>query len=203
MGVFLRVSASPRQLLAFVFLLLLSSVPALAQQPAAGETHLKAWEWANFLILAGGLGYLAGKRGGPFFAARSSKIRQDMIEAAELRKQAEDRAAEMERRLAGIESHIAGLREESRNQARAEAERIARQTATEVAKIQAQAEQDIALAAKTARNELKRHSAELAVALAERLIRARMTPAAQDELVREFVRNLDRPSTEPGPPRNS
>jgi F-type H+-transporting ATPase subunit b len=185
-----------------VFLLLLSSVPTLFAQPsakpadsAAAETHLKAWEWANFLILAAGLGYLAGKRGGPFFAARSTQIRKDMMEAAELRKQAEARAAEIESRLSGIESHISALREESSNQARAEAGRIAQQTAVEVAKIQAQAEQDIALAAKTARNELKRHSAELAVALAERLIRARMTPAAQDELVREFVGDLDRPSS--------
>jgi F0F1-type ATP synthase membrane subunit b/b' len=46
---------------------------------------------------------------------------------------------------------------------------------------------------------LKRHAAELAVALAERLIRARMTPAAEDELVREFVRGLDRPSSEARP----
>ena len=36
---------------------------------------------------------------------------------------------------------------------------------------------------------------DAAVDLAERLIRARMTPAAQDELVREFVRDLDRPSS--------
>jgi F-type H+-transporting ATPase subunit b len=165
-----------------------------AEKSSGGEGHLKAWEWVNFLILAGGLGYLAGKHGGPFFAARSGKILKDIAEAGELRQRAEARTAEVERRLAGLESDIAALREESRNQALAEAERIARQTAVEAGKIQAQAEQDIASAVKAARTELKRHSAELAVALAERLIRARMTPAAQDELVREFVRGLDRPS---------
>ena len=58
------------------------------------------------------------------------------------------------------------------------------------------------MAAKAARAELKRHSAELAVALAERLIRARMTTATQDELVREFVRGLDSPAPEPVPLRN-
>jgi F-type H+-transporting ATPase subunit b len=125
-----------------------------------------------------------------------------MAEAGQLRKQAEARAAEMERRLAGIQSDIAALREESRKQALAEAERIAQQTVVETAKIHAQAEQDIALAAKAARAELKRHSAELAVALAERLIRARMTTATQDELVREFVRGLDSPAPEPVPLRN-
>jgi F-type H+-transporting ATPase subunit b len=182
--------------LGFVLLLLgCAAVPAVCAESSGGEGSLKAWEWANFLILAGGLGYLAGKNGGPFFAARSKKISQDIVEAGELRKEAEARAAEMESRLAGIESHIAAMREESAKAARAEAERIAQQTATEVSRIQAQAEQDIATATKAARAELKRHSAELAVALAERMIRARMTPAAQDELVREFMRGLDRPSS--------
>jgi F-type H+-transporting ATPase subunit b len=171
-----------------------------AQPPAessggGGEGNLKIWEWANFLILAGGLGYLAGKNGGPFFAARSTKIRQDIVDAGELRKQSEARVAEVERRLAGIESDIAALREDARKEAEAEAERMTQRTSAEAAKIQAQAEQDIASAAKAARTELKRHSAELAVELAERLIRARMTPARQEELVRGFVRDLDRPSS--------
>ena len=177
----------------------LAAVCAQGAEKSSGggeEGNLKIWEWANFLILAGGLGYLAGKNGGPFFAARSTKIRKEIVEAGELRKQAEARAAEVDRRLAGIESDMAVLREESRKEAQAEDRRIARQTAAEAAKIHAQAEQDIASAAKAARAELKRHSAELAVALAERLIRARMTPAAQDELVRGFVRDLDRPSSE-------
>jgi len=186
-----------KRLALVVALLGCAAGPAVcAEASGSGEGNLKVWEWANFLILAGGLGYLAGKNGGPFFAARSGKIRQDMTEAAELRRQAEERAAEVERRLAGIESYVAAMREESRNEARAETERMAQQTAQDVARIQAQAEQDIATATKAARAELKRHSAELAVALAERLIRARMTPAAQDELVREFTIGLDKPPSE-------
>jgi F-type H+-transporting ATPase subunit b len=200
-------NAAPAAARAFALLVAVSGLAALpavgapaAPKPAAssgegGEGHLKAWEWANFLVLAAGLGYLAGKHGGPFFAARSTKIRTDIAAAGDLRKQSEARAAEVERRLAGIESDIAALREEAGQEARAEAGRVARQTAAEAAKIQAQAEQDIASAVKAARTELKRHSAELAVALAEQLVRARMTPAAQDELVRTFLRDLDRPSS--------
>jgi len=160
-----------------VLLLGLAAFPALRAQASAetaassekGEGSLKGWEWANFVILAAGLGYLAGKRGGPFFSARSRQISKDIADAAELRKQAEERAAEVERRLAGIESCIAALREEAQNEARA-------------------------AAAKAARADLKRHSAELAVDLAERLIRERMTPDAQDELVREFIRHLEDPA---------
>jgi hypothetical protein len=40
-----------------------SAAPKPAEQSGAGkEGNLKAWEWANFLILAGGLGYLAERR---------------------------------------------------------------------------------------------------------------------------------------------
>ncbi|HUP03246.1 MAG TPA: ATP synthase F0 subunit B [Bryobacteraceae bacterium] len=176
----------------------LALAPAFCNEPAKSsggeESGLKTWEWVNFLILAGGLGYVAGKQGGPFLAARSRKIAQDLAEAASLREQAEARAAEVEKRMAGIESRIGELRAEARQEAQAEAERVARESAAEAVKIQAQAEQDIEAAVKAARADLKRHAAELAVDLAEGLIRARMTPESQDALVQDFVRNLDRTS---------
>ncbi len=183
-------------------LILWCGLAAFAQQaePAAsskeGESHpseeggLQGWKWANFLVLAGGIGYLIGKNAGPMFAARSRQIRKDIIEADEARMEAEARVAEVERRLANLQAEIAGLREESAREAEAETGRIAQQTSAEMAKIQGHAEQEIAAAAKAARVELKRYSAELAIGLAERKIRDRMTPETQDALVRAFVRDL-------------
>ena len=158
------------------------------------ERHELALRWANFAVLAVGLGYLVGKNAGPFFAARSRRIRKDMIEAADARKEAEGRAAEVGRRLANLEAEIAALRQESQREAQSETERIARQTAAELAKIQAHVEQEIASAGKAARMELKRYTGRLAVELAERKIRARMTPAAQNSLVEGFVADLRRSS---------
>jgi F-type H+-transporting ATPase subunit b len=151
---------------------------------------MEIWKWANFLLLAGGLGYLIGKNAGPFFAARSASIRKDMEESTRQRQEAEARAADVERRLANMEADIAALRGEGERDARTEAERMERHTAAEIAKIQANAEQEIASAGKAARMELKRHAAELAVELAEQKVRARMTPDTQDALVQGFVRNL-------------
>ena len=51
-----------------------------------------------------------------------------------------------------------------------------------------------ALLAKTARAELKRYAAGLAVALAERKIRANMTDDARGALVEKFVRDLPTPA---------
>ena len=177
--------------------------PALAQEHETGqrktgvekpegfaEKHELALKWANFLLLAGLLGYFIGKNAGPFFAARSAGIRQDMDESLRQREQAEAKAADVDRRLANLEKDIAALRGQSESEAQAETERMTQQTTAEIAKIQAHAEREIASAGKAARMALKRYSAELAMGIAEQKVRARMTPDTEDALVQGFVRNL-------------
>ena len=190
----------------WIFVIGLAAVPAVClaaeekteskkETSGEGEGGLKTWEWANFLVLAGGLGYLAGKNAGPAFAARSRKIRKDMVEAEEVRKDAEAKVADVDRRLANLEGEIASLRTEAQQESDAERARYSQQIAGEIAKIQVHAEQEIASAGKAARMELKHYSAELAVGLAGQKIRARMNPDTQDALVRGFVRDLDSSST--------
>ncbi len=158
------------------------------------ETFAEKYElelkWANFLLLAGVLGYFIGKNAGPFFAARSAGIRKDMDESLRQRREAEAKAADVDRRLANMEKDIAALRGQGEAEAQAETERMAQQTEAEIAKISAHAEQEIASAGKAARMALKRHAGELAMGLAEQKVRARMTPETEDALVQGFVRNL-------------
>jgi F0F1-type ATP synthase membrane subunit b/b' len=169
-----------------------------ASEPAEGEHEgLAVWKWANFALLCLAIGWVLKKNAGPFFAGRSRQIRKDMLEADDARQQAEARAAEIDRRLAGLETEIASLRAESVREAESETARLSRFTTAEIEKIQAVAEREIAAAGKAARAELKRYSAELAVRLAAEQLRAGMTPQTQDALVRGFVRQLE-PSTPPG-----
>jgi F-type H+-transporting ATPase subunit b len=151
------------------------------------------WKWANFLILAGGLGYLVAKNAPAFFAARSKKIVQDMTDARKLREESEARAADVERRLANLEPEIAVLRGESQAEIAAETERLKQHAAAEMSKIQAQAKREIESAGKAARMDLRRYTAQLAIDLAQRKIQARMTPETQDGLVRGFVHDLENP----------
>jgi F-type H+-transporting ATPase subunit b len=150
--------------------------------------------WVNFAILVGGLAYLVRKYGDPFLAARSQKISQDIVEAARVRKDAEARSAEVDRRLANLQSDLAALRVESQKELESQKRHAAERSAAEIAKIRAHAEQEITAAGKLARLELKRYSAELALTLAAQKIQARMTPDTQDALVRGFVKDLDRPA---------
>lgn len=166
---------------------------AAAEKKQPGE-GMEGWKWANFAVLAIGLGWLIGKNAGPFFVARSLKIRQEMSEAEDIRKEAEERAASVSRRLANLESEIAALRQQSKTEADAEAERVARHTAAEIDKIRSHAQSEIVSAGKAARMELKRYAAELAVQLAGQKVRARMSPGAQEALVSGFVHDLANPS---------
>jgi F-type H+-transporting ATPase subunit b len=161
-----------------------------AKEESFAEKHELELKIANFVILAGLIGWFIGKNAGPFFAARTAGIRKDLEESQRQNQDAQARAAEVEKRLAHLEADIAALRAESDAQIQAERERISQRTAEEAAKIRAQAEQEIAFAGKAARLELKRYSAELAVSLAEEKIRARMTPSVEDKLVQGFVQNL-------------
>ena len=160
------------------------------KEESFAEKHEIELKWANFLLLAGVIGYFVGKNAGPFFAARSASIRKDMEESHKQREDAEARARAVEQRLANLETEIAALRAETQAEAAAEEQRASARTAAEVAKIEAHAQQEIVSAGKAARMDLQRYTAELAVGLAEQKVRARMTPATEDSLVQGFVRNL-------------
>jgi F-type H+-transporting ATPase subunit b len=177
---------------------------ARAAEPAAegGVQEEKepspVWLWANFLLLAGGLGYLVAKNAPAFFAARSKQIVEDMNAARKLGEEAEARAADVDRRLANLESDIAALRGESRAQIAAETARLKEHSAAEIVKVQALAEREIEAAGKAARMELRRFTARLAVELAQRKIEAGMTADTQDGLVRGFVHDLGNPPSGAG-----
>jgi F0F1-type ATP synthase membrane subunit b/b' len=72
----------------------------------------------------------------------------------------------------------------------AEGERISRETEHHVQRIQEQAAQEIELLTRSATDELRKYSAELALGLAEQRIRARLDPATQQRLAEGFVHDL-------------
>jgi len=179
-----------RRAIRFALLFALAAGLGFAAEEDKLDERLIWWKWANFLLLAGGLGYLAYKTLPPLFAERSRAIAKDIADSEIIRRESQARAADVERRLAGLEAEIASLRADAQKAAQEETARLAARTAAEIAQIQAQSERDVAAAAKAARTELKRYAARLAIDLAERKIRGRMTPAIEDALVRGFVRDL-------------
>ena len=154
-----------------------------------GEPAL-GWQIANFAILAGLLAYVIAKNAPPFFRARSADIQRALAEAAKAKKEAEERVAEMERRIAGLASEIERMRAGMRQEMAAEGERIRRETERHIHRIQQQAEQEIESIIKKARRELKMYSAELALRIAEEQLKGRITSDDENNLVSSFVADL-------------
>jgi F-type H+-transporting ATPase subunit b len=150
------------------------------------------WKWANFLILAGGLGYLVGKSAPAFFRSRTEEIQRGIQEASQVRREAEARAAAIERRMAGLQSEIESIRANAHAEMHAEGERIRHETEQQVRRIQDQAQQELASLSKLAREELKTYAGSLALDMAEQRIRGRLDEGTQHRLVQVFVRDLQR-----------
>jgi F-type H+-transporting ATPase subunit b len=168
-----------------------SGVPvAQAQHEAESGDPWLLWKWVNFLILIGGLGYMAAKHVPPLFRARSEEIQQALADAAKVRKDAEAQAASIEQRLSNLQVEIDNLRQNARAEAAAEGERIRQETERHLTRIQEQSVQEIVLMTRAARHELRKYSADLAVSLASQRIRARMTPEIKQNLVDGFLDDL-------------
>ena len=153
------------------------------------------WKWANFLILAGGLGYLIRKHVPPLFQKQSSEIKSALAEAAKIKQEATAYAASVETRLANLQNEIQRLRESAHSEMTAESERIRRETEHHLQRIREQTAQEIELMTRAAKDELRKYAAELAIGLAEERIRFRMNPETQDRLVNGFVHDMHERAT--------
>ncbi|HEX4595962.1 MAG TPA: hypothetical protein VH157_16870, partial [Bryobacteraceae bacterium] len=148
------------------------------------------WKWVNFLILAGGLGYLISKSAPAFFAQRSKEIEESLLEAAQAKQDAAARAAAIEKRLASLDREVESLRQAARAETAAEGERLSRESERHLQRIQQQAAQEIELMTNAARAGLRKYSALLALELAEQRIHSRLTKDVQEELVDGFLQDL-------------
>jgi F-type H+-transporting ATPase subunit b len=177
--------------------LLMSAVLAFASEAGgahgadAGDPYIW-WKWANFAILAGALGYLLGKVLPAFFKSRTEEIQKDIRESARMKEEAMARAAEVEKKMAALASEVEKLKQTARAEMAVEGERIKKDTAAQIARMQAQSEVEIDSASKIARQELKQYAASLAVDLAEQRIRGGMSHEVQDSLVDQVVADLSR-----------
>jgi len=184
--------------LKLLFGLMLCGVAMVAQETNAAKTEAKAeddslltWKWVNFGLLAVGLGYLLGKSLPPFFKARTNEIQKDILDAQQTRKEAEARAAGIEKRVSALGADIEAFRTQAKSEMEQEGARIREETARMLAKVQRQAELEIETAGKMARRELQSYAAKLALDLAEQRIRTRLNADTESGLVADFVRDLE------------
>jgi F-type H+-transporting ATPase subunit b len=142
----------------------------------------------NFAVIAAVIVWAGRKYMPGIFLARTQAIQRAMQEAQAASEEARRKLADIESRLARLDSEITTMRDAAEKEAAAEESRIKAATEEEAKKIIAAAEQEIAAAAKTARRELTAYAADLAVGLAQKQIR--VDAATDQALVRNFAGQL-------------
>ena len=162
-----------------------------ADQEAESHFWDEIFHWTNFLLIVLAFGYMGKKFLAPFLAERAQAIRKDMEDSARARQEAAARLAGVENKLKQLDEEIVSLRNSALQEAAADQARIVEQAKTDAGKIAAHAQQEIAAATKTAIQELKAHTAELAVGLAEKKIRDSISPQAEKNIFRAFLEGMD------------
>jgi F-type H+-transporting ATPase subunit b len=176
----------------------LSAAPVFAQESggssggAAEKPSLLLWQVLNFFIIAGLIGYMAVKQGGPLLAARSKEIGDGLAAGEKAKAEADARAKQVQAQLANLDQEVAAMRTTAKEEREREADRIRRETQTEIGRIRVQAEHEVESAGKMARIEVQRVAAKMAIELAERKVRASMSPEIQAALLQSFVADLPR-----------
>jgi F-type H+-transporting ATPase subunit b len=191
---FLTMKRSLRSFGSLVALFLLTALPALAQEGEASPVETPTgwiFRWLNFAIVFGAIGYLAYKKGGPYFRAHAEEISRKIAEGTRAREAAERQRQEVQAKLANIDSEIAAMRAEAKRDAEAEAMRLRTLARDEAQKIETAAQAEIAAAGRAARMELKIFAARMAVERAEALLRQELTPKSEASLFQAFVQQLE------------
>ena len=194
-----RIALLLTALLAFVPVLTVAqehAVPAGQEHAAAGEHHdqsitamLKgmAWPLANFVVFVGILYYLGNKPIKDYLANRSSTIRKDLVEAAELKSTATAQLAAIESRLQALPGEVNALKARGADEIKAEEQRIAAAAAAERERLLEQTRKEIELQVRLAKKQILEHAADLSVQLATERIKKEVTTDDQARLVDRYL----------------
>ena len=141
----------------------------------------------NLAIFIGVIGLLTRKMIKDGLANRAANIRIAIEASDRALAAAEARRTELEATLAGLESHLAQMRQEAENDAAAERAMLLEKADAETASIKANVARTIRGETQRARSGLRQHAAELAVQLAAEQVAASITDDDHARLTRDFL----------------
>jgi len=152
-----------------------------------GFSGKMTWRIINSLVLLAALWYLLKKPIATFFKERKAQIAKDLEDAKLQREKAERTLKDYEAKMAGMEQEIERLKAELKKSAAAEGEKVVanadRMAATMVESAKLAAEQEV----RKAKAELQAESVDLAVEMAEALIREKIGDDDQKKIIEEYL----------------
>ncbi len=142
----------------------------------------------NFVIIVGIIFYFGRKLLPGLFHRRTQSIQRAIEEARTASQDANRRLTEIENRLRQMDVEIGQMQATAEKEGDAEEARIRAATEEDIRKVIESAEEEIAAAAKQARREITAHTADLAIALAQKQIK--VDSNTDQVLVRAFAAKL-------------
>ncbi len=179
----------------FTFHFLLFAAVAFANEGAEAEPSLlKAYFWpvVNFIILIVLLTY-AMKKGDikGFFRKRTELIEQSLKEAREAKELAQKALAEVEGRLRTIDKEVEEIIASAKLSGEKEKGRLVEEGDKLKEKILEQAKTNIDFEVKLAKATIKKEAVEIAMELAEKKLREKLTKEEQLKLLEESVTKIE------------
>ena len=175
-----------------LLLLMAASLAFAGEEPAAAGALLKdfLWRCLNFAVTFGLLAYFVTKPLRNALAGRRDGVRKALAEAEQARLDAEARFSEYDQKLAKAAAEVDAIYAEIRHEGELESQKIIANAHEMAEKIKAEATKSAALEVARARAELQREAAQMAVGIAEELLKKGFTPQDHDRLVNEYTQKV-------------
>ena len=170
---------------------ILAAPPEGESEESKGETRELIFKTINFIILAGGLGYLLRKPLSDYFSQRSSDIRKSLEDGRKALEESQARLSAVDDKLKHLEEEIAAFKATAAQDMDAERERRRQAVAVEVEKMLENARARMETSARAAKLDLTAFVAEEALRHAEEMVRGRLDEATRRQLVSQFVTKLE------------
>ena len=162
-----------------------------ADEPSAKETAemdtIGKWKIINFALFAIGVGYALVRYSPRFFNARSADIQKAIQDATGLKLEADYRYSEIDRKMATLADEVKRMREEAKRELEREHEKYRREASVETEHIQQNVLNEIEAFRREATNQVRRHTAQLALGLAERRLQDRFAGGEPEETIQDFI----------------
>lgn len=165
---------------------------------AAGGGHVDSgvllkdflWRCLNFGLMAALLIYLLTKPIKKGLAGRREGIEKALAEAKQAKEEAEAKFAEYDQKLALATEEIEEISNAIRREGELEKQKIIESAKQMASKIEQDAEKAAALEVAKARTELQREAVQLAVELAEDLLKKNFTKEDDTRLIDEYMKKV-------------
>jgi F-type H+-transporting ATPase subunit b len=145
------------------------------------------WRILNFVIMAAILIFFLAKPLKNALAGRRTDIEKALAEAKQAKEEAETKFAEYDKKLSTAAAEIAEISESIRKDSELEKHRIIESAKAMALKIEQDAEKAAGLEVAKAKEQLKREAAELAVSIAEDILKKNFTTDDDTRLIDEYM----------------